>query len=293
MARSNASPPAVDPFPEGNDAAVLAAAIADATGGDLLLVAIEPELPLVIPGADWRRMRHETMTMLNRTRDTFAPRARAAVDTDLSVSRGIKRVVGQHHRQLLVCGSSRRGRPGEVSIGRTTRQLLSLVQCALAIAPRGLSAEGECKLARIGVGFDGGPEAQAALSMAATIAAGCGAELLVRGVVDDRVPALGWPGVWIEPIRESWREVMDEEVASLRQTIETATAEVPTTVTVQVKRDVSSTSLRELSGEVDLLVIGSRRWGPMARLLLGGTGEALVHGARCSLLAVPRPHAES
>jgi hypothetical protein len=38
-------------------------------------------------------------------------------------------------------------------------------------------------------------------------------------------------------------------------------------------------SLRELSGDVDLLVIGSRRWGPMARLLLGGTGEALVHGA--------------
>jgi nucleotide-binding universal stress UspA family protein len=31
----------------------------------------------------------------------------------------------------------------------------------------------------------------------------------------------------------------------------------------------------------------------MARLLLGGTGEALVHGAQCSLLIVPRPEAES
>jgi nucleotide-binding universal stress UspA family protein len=43
----------------------------------------------------------------------------------------------------------------------------------------------------------------------------------------------------------------------------------------------------------DLLVIGSRRWGALAGLLLGGTGEALAHGAYCSLLFVPRPEAES
>jgi hypothetical protein len=40
---------AVDSLPEGNDAAVLATAITRAVGGDLVLVAIEPELPLVVP----------------------------------------------------------------------------------------------------------------------------------------------------------------------------------------------------------------------------------------------------
>jgi nucleotide-binding universal stress UspA family protein len=35
-------------------------------------------------------------------------------------------------------------------------------------------------------------------------------------------------------------------------------------------------------------VVGSRRWGPVARLLLGSTGEALLHDARCSALIVPR-----
>ena len=47
--------------------------------------------------------------------------------------------------------------------------------------------------------------------------------------------------------------------------------------------------LLKLSGELDLLVIGSRRWGAVARLMLGSTGEALMHGARCPVLVVPRP----
>jgi nucleotide-binding universal stress UspA family protein len=36
-------------------------------------------------------------------------------------------------------------------------------------------------------------------------------------------------------------------------------------------------------------VIGSREWGPTARLLLGSTGEALMHDSACAVLAVPRP----
>jgi nucleotide-binding universal stress UspA family protein len=283
---------AVSASPEGDDAAVLGTAIARAVGGDLLLLAIEPDLRLVIPGLDWRRMRQETEVMLGRTRTSFAPEARRTVDSDLSEARGIKRLVAEQHRQLLACGSSRHGRPGEVSIGRTTRQLLDQVQCSLAIAPRGLSAEGELRFRRIGVGFDGGPEARAALRVAAVIASGCGAQLVVRGVVDDRIPALGWPHLWIESMTESWHEVMDDEAASLRRMAEEAAGELPISATVQLKRDGSSASLLVFSEEVDLLVIGSRRWGPLARLLLGGTGEALVHGSRCPLLVVPRPRGD-
>jgi nucleotide-binding universal stress UspA family protein len=48
--------------------------------------------------------------------------------------------------------------------------------------------------------------------------------------------------------------------------------------------------LLELCADVDLLVIGSRRWGAVARLMLGSTGEALMHDASCPVLVVPRPH---
>jgi nucleotide-binding universal stress UspA family protein len=284
---------AVDSHREGDDAAILAATIARAVDGDLILASVEPELPLVIPGADWRRMRRETTTMLDRTRRAFAAQARLAIDSDLSAARGLKRVLGLEHRQLVVCGSSRGGQTGKVTIGPTTRQLVEDARYALAIAERELSAAGELALTRIGVGYDGGPEARAALAWAAAIAEGCGASLMVRGVVDDRIPALGWPSLWIEPFRECWNEIMDEHVRELRESIEASTAGLSVAVRIDVARDVPAASLLDLSAASDLLVIGSRRWGALARLLLGGTGEALAHGAYCSLLIVPRPEAES
>jgi nucleotide-binding universal stress UspA family protein len=284
---------AVNSHPEGEDAAVLATAISRAVHGDLILASVEPELPLVLPGADWRRKRRETETMLGRTRETFAPATRFAIDSDLSDARGLKRVLSQEHRQLVVCGSSHRGDTGTASIGHTTRQLVQDGHYALAIAARGLSGHGELAITRVGVGYDGGPEACTALAWAAAIAEGCGAHLTVRGVINDCIPALGWPSLWIEPFRECWNEVMDEEVKALRTSIEATTAGLSVPVTATVDRDVPSASLLDLSAVTDLLVIGSRRWGPLARLLLGGTGEALVHGAHCSLLIVPRPDTES
>jgi nucleotide-binding universal stress UspA family protein len=218
----------------------------------------------------------------------MAPSARINVTSDLSVPRGLTRLVHCERCDLLVVGSSMRAAHGQVMIGKRTRQLFDQVGCAVAIAPRGLS-RGEVKLRRIGVGFDDGPEARQALAVAGGIAAAAGAELVVRGVVDDRIPSFGWPQLWINSFRECWQEVMDEEVETLRASIQAAAARVETKAEVEVRRGRPGPSLRELSEEVDLLVIGSRRWGAMARLVLGGTGEALVAGARCSLLVVPRP----
>ena len=49
--------------------------------------------------------------------------------------------------------------------------------------------------------------------------------------------------------------------------------------------------MRAFSEAVDLLVVGSRRWGPVARIVTGGVGETLVTDASCSVLIVPRPSA--
>jgi nucleotide-binding universal stress UspA family protein len=62
-------------------------------------------------------------------------------------------------------------------------------------------------------------------------------------------------------------------------------------VHTQVTRGRPADALLPFSEQVDLIVIGSRRWGPVARLLLGSTGEALAHDAACALLVVPRPDA--
>ncbi len=284
---------AVDSYPEGRDATVLAAAIAAATGAELMLLAVEPDLPLIIPGLQRDQVRRETEAMLKQTRTSLAPDARMKITSDISVPRGLERLARAQHRDLLAVGSSRRGAPGVVSIGGRTRQLIVDLGAALAIAPRGLSRRHPLKLERIAVGYDGGPEAQAALAAATRIAAGAGAELIIRGVIDDRVPALGWPSVWMGEIMESWKDMMDDEERELRSDIEELVEAGGVPAHIDLNRGRPATSLHDLSKEVDLLVIGSRRWGPLARLVLGGTGERLVHGAECSLLIVPRPRADS
>jgi nucleotide-binding universal stress UspA family protein len=52
------------------------------------------------------------------------------------------------------------------------------------------------------------------------------------------------------------------------------------------------TILAERSADLDLLVCGSRGYGPVRSVMLGSVSRALAHTARCPLLVVPRPPAE-
>jgi nucleotide-binding universal stress UspA family protein len=46
--------------------------------------------------------------------------------------------------------------------------------------------------------------------------------------------------------------------------------------------------LAAFGDEVQLLVVGSRGYGPMKRLIIGSTSDYLQRNARCSLLVLPR-----
>lgn len=280
---------AVDDRPESRDALAFGAAVAQATGADLMLMTVEPDLTLLMPGNDAGWLRPQTEAAMKEMSAQLPVRARVAIDRDVSVPRGLRRLVVRHHRQLLIVGSARQGETGQVSIAGRTRQLIDRLPCALAIAPRGYAQRRVTPLRRVGVGFDGEDESLIALAMAEAIAGPAGAELIVRGVVDERPPVLGWPSWWVGPMREAWDETIDDEVTRLRAQGERAIDGMTPPARVQVRRGRAAPSLRTLSGEVDALVLGSRRWGPAARLLLGGTGEALVHGSQCPLVLVPRP----
>lgn len=86
-----------------------------------------------------------------------------------------------------------------------------------------------------------------------------------------------------------WSELAEPEVVALRGRAQRATDERSAAADVDVVRGIPVDALIEVSGVVDLLVIGSRRWGTAARVLLGSTGEALMHSARYPILVVPRP----
>ena len=142
-------------YPEGKDAIVLAAAIARATQAELMLVAVHP----------WRQMPGWSL------RPTSLFRARwsvCATGASRPACRGFE--------------PARPRRPG------ADRQALAPAAVSLQMCARdraALNAQPAAQeLRRIGVGYDGGPESEAALSLAGSIAGAAGAELHLCGVVD-------------------------------------------------------------------------------------------------------------
>lgn len=280
----------VNGYPTGQDAASLGAALARVGGAELMLVAIYEEPIVVLPdGMDWSGLNESARKTLTDTRAAIAPDARVRVEGDVSVARALQRVVRSEHRDLLVVGSSRHAPEGTVRIGKRTRQLLCHFDCALAIAPRELHKRHDIKFRRVGVGYDGSPESEAALALAAGIAEAAAAELDVRCVVDDRMPTMGWGRVWLGDMMAEWQQVVGSERDKLRKRAIEAGDRIGATVKAEAVAGRPADALLRLSEEVDLLVIGSRRWGPAARVLLGSTGEALLHDAACPVVAVPRP----
>jgi len=279
----------VNGFAEGRDAAVLARAFARATDADVILVGVLGD-PVVIPltGGSWTELHRQAESTLAETRDELVPGARSVIVTDVSTARGLERVVAREHRDLLVVGSTPDAQDGCVRIGRRARQLIGDAGCALAIAPRGLARDPQLALGRIGVGYDGGPESEAALALAGSLARAAGAELSVRAVVDDQIPMLGVIGTGRSEVIAEWGRLVQTDVEQLRGRAVEAAKTAGVDARVEAMQGRPAAALLELGDAVDLLVIGSRRWGAVARLVLGSTGEALAHDASCSLLVVPR-----
>ena len=279
----------IDGFPEGRDAAALGQLLAEATGADLMLVAVHsPGLLPAPPELGYKSQRTQSQLMLREVRSSLAPEARTATARDHSVARALHRVVNRHHRDLLIVGASRQAAEGHVRIGKRTRQLLCRFECALAVAPRGMHADPDRGLRRIGVGYDGTPESESALALAGSIAGATGADLRVQAVVDDRVPMFARSALG-GAIELAWNEAIEAEVEEIRHRAVVAAERTGVRFDVGATRGRPADVMLELSETVDLLVIGSRRWGGAARLLLGSTGEALMHDAACAVLAVPRP----
>jgi nucleotide-binding universal stress UspA family protein len=86
-------------------------------------------------------------------------------------------------------------------------------------------------------------------------------------------------GIWMEDRRA-------EMERAAREAVETLPAHVAADVTVLDGDPV--TRLAEASDGLDLLVLGSRRYGPVRTTLLGGVSSPLIERAACPLVIVPR-----
>jgi nucleotide-binding universal stress UspA family protein len=147
-------------------------------------------------------------------------------------------------------------------------------------APRGYADRAHDGFDLIGVAYNGGPESRLALAHAQVVAAEFGARIRVL-TVEEPIAAL--PGVvgYTPPPPIDFDELIDEALGTIDDELQPEGRRLvgPTAATLAEACE---------DGPIDLLIAGSRGYGPAGRVLLGSVSTQLIHRAPCPVLVVPR-----
>ena len=272
----------VDGQQGGRDALALGSVLGHATGSELVAACTFPyeSMPSRAANPAYRNaMMGESRDVLTRDLSATGVDARAVVVQDMSVARGLHRLAEKEHAGLIVIGSPHHGKIGTMVLGNVTHNTLSAAPCAVAVAPKDFASR---RLVTIGVGFDGTPEARRALELAAGLARESGARLQVVSAVD-APHTLSMHKSYMDA--DYLRGRAHEEA---QEALDEALRDVDVDHSGDVVDGSPATVLGELSGRVDLLVLGSRNWGPVRRLMVGSTSHAVVAHAQSAVLVLPR-----
>lgn len=182
---------------------------------------------------------------------------------------------------LVVLGSPHRSGIGRALIGSVAEALLHGSRIPVVLAPRGYAREDHAAPRRIAVAYDATAESDVALRHGEAMALATGAALKVLTVV---APPGGGPDALVES-RSSRVEpyAFVEEAAALVD----GRIEVSTRKLIGPIADILAEACEE--DRIDLLIVGSRDYGPLRRALLGSVSNRLIHIASCPVLLVPRP----
>jgi nucleotide-binding universal stress UspA family protein len=219
--------------------------------------------------------RQRSLALLEAARDEAGVRTGRLSVRSSSVGRGLHEMAEGQGAELLVVGSCRRGLIGRAFLGDDTREELNGAPCAVAVAPAGY-ADQPSVLREIGVGYNGSPESERALAVARELAAERGARLSAFEAV--AIPAYVF-GSDAGALAESIPTYVDQA----RDRIAALGGVEPHAAYGMVAEELAL-----YSASLDLLVLGSRAYGPIGRLVHGSTSQKLARSARCPLLVLTR-----
>ncbi len=272
----------------GPDVLAFAGAWCRASGRPLRVVTVYPGPAPVGMGrtdAEWVAYnREEAQKILQEARGMLAGGVTAeftALPAD-SASRGLHDLLERAPGAMAVLGSHKTRGVRRTAPGSTADRLLQGAPAPVCLVPWDYEQQPADPVRRIAVAYVDTADARAALAAAVDMARELGAEIqLVSVLPDTRVsPAMGEPSRFAAEQRAAYRESLDAAVA-------TVPAEIATSVRLLDGPVVDA--LADLRpDDVDVLVCGSRGYGPARRVLLGGVSSRLLDHARVPVVVVPR-----
>ena len=291
----------------GADACALGGDLARLTGGDLVLATVvlafwierfgdRSGIPVVHSGARERAAGALEAAAANLASMPDLHRIERRLEVSSSAAYGLHDLAEVEGADLVVLGASHRGTVGRAVLGTVTDRLLHGASCAVAVAPDGHARREHHELEVVGVAFDGSPEARLALRCAHMLAARAGATLRILTVLEP-IPAVleRWvplPGLEGQELIEREAALQRQEQAAtdaVSQAVEELIGEVQATPSILRADDTAQALLdAAVADRVDLLVLGSRGYGPVHRTLLGSVSVAVVRAAPVPVLVLPR-----
>jgi nucleotide-binding universal stress UspA family protein len=269
-----------------DDAAPIALGVdlARFTGAPIVLthvIRFEPSHRVPTPDFE-AELRADGQERLRRLAATLPLDVEVEAITSSSPVRGLHDAALRRAATAVVVGSSHRGAVGRVAPGGVGERLLHAAPCAVAVAPRGYVTRE--RLRRIGVAFADTEEGREALSAGALLAALGDGDLTVYHVLEP--PHIGQgaptPG-WVPPAPYDARPKLQATEHRIRELLPDGMA-----ARVVVEEGDAAQLLAGASADVDLLICGSRGYGPVRTVLLGGVSGRLVHSAACPVVVLAR-----
>jgi nucleotide-binding universal stress UspA family protein len=206
-----------------------------------------------------------------------------------SAARALHEAAEELDAGLLVVGSSRRASAERLLLGSTAEKLIHGAPCPIAVVPQRWTRERD--VATIGVAYTDSDESREALRGAHALARRTGATLRVITVVKPGLSMYLEADAYKAGQRgKSVEEVEGEHLLAARRELERTVGELDGDVPVETEALVGDPAdvLVERSRTLDLLVCGSRGYGPMRAVLLGSVSRRVAGEARCPVIVLPR-----
>jgi nucleotide-binding universal stress UspA family protein len=281
----------------GHEAVALGVGMARVLHAPLVLagVGVTPASigPSVVPG--WTPAYPSAAALLDDVRDAVSGFCALVPDdvpcgveavTAATVVDGLDGLAARHEAALLIIGASHLGPATRSLRGDIALGCLRHASCPVLVVPDADRRRASGRAPKhIGVAWDRSPEAADALALAIELADRAGADVRVLHVVE---PPTGLTRPYLDA--DAYAQLHADERAQAQRDLEHVAALAGRRVPASgvVREGLVAAELEALTQDVDLLVVGSRRRGPLRRVALGSTSEAAVHHAHCPLLIVPR-----
>jgi nucleotide-binding universal stress UspA family protein len=268
-----------DATDRATDGLRFAAAVADGSDAELVVAAALEYAPVsMLPTDDYVAAR------ARRFEAIFA-KAGETLERDFTAKELSERPAHALHdcavavgADVLVVGATEHAKLGRIYPGSVPHQLLQGAPCPIAVAP---PAHASRVVDRVGVAFNGRDTSWEALRFARALASGSGDRIELLTVLPSHLVVEG-------------RVVSDEEMheafaAQLEAARGAVGAEFEVVTTLLPRGDGTVETLLEACAGLDVLVLGSRGFGPLGRTLLGSVSEPFLRRAPIPVVVVPRP----